>query len=64
MIELYFTTVCVRMQDLKMLLWCDFLRLSAELHDTGEIQAIDAIGMDRVAASQHGANARITRSKP
>jgi len=48
-----FTTVCARMQDLKMPLWRDFLRLSAELHETGEIQAIDATGMDRVAASQH-----------
>ena len=48
-----YTTVCSRMQDLKMPLWRDFLRLSAELHDTGEIQAIDATGMDRVAASQH-----------
>jgi len=48
-----FTTVCARMQDLKMPLWRDFLRLSAKLHDTGEIQAIDATGMDRVAASQH-----------
>ena len=49
----HFTTVCARMQNLKMPLWRDFLRLSAELHDTGEIQAIDATGMDRVAASQH-----------
>ena len=24
-----------------------------QLHDTGEIQAIDATGMDRIAASQH-----------
>jgi IS5 family transposase len=48
-----FTTVCARMQELKMPLWRDFLRLSAKLHDTGEIQAIDATGMDRVAASQH-----------
>ena len=48
-----FTTVCARMQELKMPIWRDFLRLSAELHDTGEIQAIDATGMDRVAASQH-----------
>jgi IS5 family transposase len=48
-----FTTVCARMQTLKMPLWRDFLRLSAELHDTGEIQAIDATGMDRIAASQH-----------
>jgi IS5 family transposase len=48
-----FTTVCARMQELKMPLWREFLRLSAELHDTGEIQAIDATGMDRIAASQH-----------
>ncbi|MDL0122139.1 IS5 family transposase [Halobacterium salinarum] len=48
-----FTTVCARMQTLKMPLWRTFLRLSAELHDTGEIQAIDATGMDRIAASQH-----------
>jgi len=48
-----FTTVCAGMQELKMPLWRDVLRLSAELHDTGEIQAIDATGMDRIAASQH-----------
>ena len=48
-----FTTVCARKQTLKMPLWRDFLRLSAELHDTGEVQAIDATGMDRVAASHH-----------
>jgi len=27
--------------------------VGGSLHDTGEIQAIDATGMDRVAASQH-----------
>ena len=48
-----FTTVCARMQALKMPIWRALLRLSAELHDTGEIQAIDATGMDRIAASQH-----------
>ena len=48
-----FTTVCSRMQDLKMPVWRRLLQLSAELHDTGEIQAIDATGMDRIAASQH-----------
>jgi len=48
-----FSTVCARMQDLEMPLWRELLRLSAELHDTGEIQAIDATGMDRVAAGQH-----------
>jgi hypothetical protein len=48
-----FTTVCARMGELKMPLWRDFLRLSSELHDTGESQAIDSTGMDRIAASQH-----------
>ncbi|AWB28524.1 IS5 family transposase [Halococcoides cellulosivorans] len=48
-----FTTVCTRKQDLKMRIWRVLLRLSAELHDTGDVQAIDATGMDRIAASQH-----------
>ena len=48
-----FTTVCTRMQKLKMPIWRRLLRLSAELLDTGEIQATDATGMDRVVASQH-----------
>lgn len=48
-----FTTVCARMQELKMPIWRRLLQLTAELHDTGEIQAIDATGMDRIAASQH-----------
>jgi IS5 family transposase len=51
-----FSTVCARMQELKMPVWRRLLQLSAELHDTGEIQAIDATGMDRIAASQHYAN--------
>jgi IS5 family transposase len=46
-------TGCARMQTLKMPLWRAFLRLSAELHYIGEIQAIDATGMDRIAVSQH-----------
>jgi IS5 family transposase len=46
-----FTTLCKRKQELKMPLWRDFLRLSAELHDTGEVQAIDATGLDRIAPS-------------
>lgn len=41
------------MQEKKILLWHELLQLSAELQDTGEIQATDATGMDRVAASQH-----------
>ncbi|MFB6137204.1 MAG: IS5 family transposase [Halobacteriaceae archaeon] len=53
-----FSTVCARYQRLKMPIWCVLLRLSAELHDTGEVQAIDATGMDRVQASQHYAKRR------
>jgi len=48
-----FTTVCTRKQDLEMRIWRVLLRLSADLHDTGEVQAIDATGMDRITASQH-----------
>ena len=48
-----FSTVCARMQTLKMPVWRRFLELSAKLHDTGDIQAIDATGMVRIAASQH-----------
>jgi len=48
-----FTTVCMCMQELKMPVWRRLLQLSAELHNTGEIQAIDATGMDRIAASHH-----------
>lgn len=33
--------------------WRKLLELAAELHDVGEIQAIDATGMDRIAASHH-----------
>jgi len=46
-----FTTVCTRKQDLKIRIWRVLLRLSAELHDIGDVQAIDATGMDRIAAS-------------
>ena len=47
-----FTTVCTRMKDLEMSLWRVLLRLSADLHETGEVQAIDATGFDRRAASR------------
>ena len=33
--------------------WRRFLDLTSELHNLGEIQAIDATGVDRIAASQH-----------
>lgn len=49
----YFMTVSPRKQDLEIRIWRDLQRLSAELHDTGEVQAIDATGMDRIAVNQH-----------
>ncbi|WP_440009106.1 IS5 family transposase [Halomicrococcus sp. SG-WS-1] len=51
-----FTTVCVRKQQLKMTVWRTLLRLSADLHNTGNVQAIDATGFDRHSASRHYAN--------
>lgn len=51
-----FTTVCTRKQQLKMAVWRTLLRLSADLHDTGDVQAIDATGFDRHSASHHYAN--------
>lgn len=36
---------------MKISFWCEFLRLSAKLHDTGEIQAVFATDMDRIVAS-------------
>lgn len=52
----HYSTVCARKQELKMRIWRTFLDLTIELNDLGEIQAIDATGMDRIAASQHYAN--------
>ena len=37
-------------------IWRTFLGLTIGLHELGEIQAIDATGVDRIAASQHYAN--------
>ncbi len=51
-----FTTVYSRKQQLKMAVWRTLLRLSANLHDTGDVQAIYAIGFDRYSASHHCAN--------
>lgn len=48
-----FSTVCARKQRLKTPIWRILLQLSAELHDLGDIQAIDASEVDRVAAIQH-----------
>lgn len=47
-----FTTVCTRMKDLEMAFWRVFLRLSADLHEPGDVQAIDATGFDRRGASR------------
>jgi len=61
-----FLTVCSWMQGLKMPVWRRLLQLSAELHDTGEIQAIDATGstgVERVGATRNGQITRSGRSK-
>ena len=39
-----FSTVCSRIQGLKMSIWRQLLQLSAELYKAGEVQAIEAIG--------------------
>jgi len=51
-----FTTICTQKQNLEMRIWRVLLRLSAQLQDPGETQAIDATGFDQVAASHHYAN--------
>ena len=51
-----FTTVCARKQQLKMTVRRTLLRLSADLRDTGDVQAIDATGFDRHSASRHYVN--------
>ncbi len=47
-----FTTVCTRKQDLKIRIWRVLLRVSASLHEFGEVQAIDATGFQRHKASR------------
>jgi IS5 family transposase len=47
-----FTTVCTRMKNLAMARWRVLLSLSAHLHEPGAVQAIDATGFDRRAASR------------
>jgi IS5 family transposase len=47
-----FTTVCTRTKNIEMARWRVFLRLSADLHERGEVQAIDATGFNRRAASR------------
>ena len=49
----HFSTVCARKQELKMGIWRTLLGLTLDLHELGEIQAIDASGVDRIGASHH-----------
>lgn len=48
-----FTTVCSRKQDLKMPVWRTLLRLSADLFETGEIQAIDSTSIAHRSSSHN-----------
>jgi IS5 family transposase len=48
----HFTMVCHAKEWLYMPNWRRFLALTGDLHDLGEVQAIDASGFDRIAASR------------
>lgn len=48
----HFSTVCHAKERLYMPNWRGFLELSSDLHDLGDVQAIDASGFDRIAASR------------
>ncbi|WP_439331327.1 IS5 family transposase [Haloferax volcanii] len=49
----HFSTVCARKQEIPMKRWRATLDASVEMYDLGDVQAIDATGVDRVQASQH-----------
>jgi hypothetical protein len=50
---LHFSTVCARKQAIPMKRWRAILDGSVELYELGDVQAIDATGVDRVQASQY-----------
>jgi len=47
------STVCTRKQDIPMRQWEALLESSVEIYWLGDVQGIDATGIDRVQASQH-----------
>jgi hypothetical protein len=49
----HISTVCARKQAVPMKRWGAMLNSSVDLFDLGDVQAIDATGVDRVQASQH-----------
>ncbi|WP_425499675.1 IS5 family transposase [Halorarum halobium] len=49
----HFSTVCARKQEIPMKRWRAMLDSSVDLYELGDVQAIDATGVDRVQASQH-----------
>ena len=49
----HYSTVCARKQGIPMKRWRAVLDYSVESYDLGEVQAIDATGVDRIQASQH-----------
>jgi IS5 family transposase len=49
----HFSTVCARKQEIPMKRWRALLDSSVDLYELGDVQAIDATGVDRVQASQH-----------
>jgi IS5 family transposase len=49
----HFSTVCARKQEIPMKRWRALLDFSVDLYELGDVQAIDATGVDRFQASQH-----------
>ncbi len=49
----HFSTVCARKQEITMKRWRAMLDASVEMYELGDVQAIDATGVNRVQASQH-----------
>jgi IS5 family transposase len=49
----HFSTIRARKQAIPMKRWRAILDASVELYELGDVQAIDATGVDRVQASQH-----------
>lgn len=48
-----YSTVCGRKQEFKMSIWRTFPGLTSRVHELGEIQAIDATDVNRIAVSQN-----------
>lgn len=48
-----FTTVCTQKQDLEMRIWRVLLRLTARLHESGEVQVVDSTSLAQRTSSHN-----------